>query len=248
MNCVILSINYKSTKKYANAANGYEKFIRNQSPSKIMKLLITAATDNELLAAREVAGTSEHALTFALTGIGTVATAYHTTRWLLSQPFDAALNIGIAGSFTDRFPLGRVVCPATEYFGDSGVQSPGGFSTLFDEELLDANTFPFVEGALKCRLPPTLRARLLAFPQATGVTVQTTTGTPSRIDELRQRFAPDVETMESAAFFYVCLSQNVPFAALRAVSNKVEVRNKVAWNVPLALHRLQAAVKTIITG
>jgi futalosine hydrolase len=52
--------------------------------------------------------------------------------------------------------------------------------------------------------------------------------------------------MESAAFFYVCLSQKVPFAALRAISNKVEVRNKAAWNIPQAVQNLETAIREAV--
>jgi nucleoside phosphorylase len=44
----------------------------------------------------------------------------------------------------------------------------------------------------------------------------------------------------------VCLSQKVPFAALRAISNKVETRNKAAWNIPLAIQNLEAAIRKVV--
>jgi futalosine hydrolase len=44
--------------------------------------------------------------------------------------------------------------------------------------------------------------------------------------------------MEGAAFFYVCSKENIPFLALRAVSNRVEPRDKAKWNIPLALKNL----------
>lgn len=211
-----------------------------------MNILITAATASELLAAREAAGASAHTVGFAVTGVGIAATAYHTVKQLLAQRYDVAVNTGIAGSFSDRFPTGSVVCPVKEYFGDSGVQTPAGFSTLFDEQLLGENTFPFIDGALHCPTPPALQPRELPFPPATGVTLQMASGTQPRIDELRRRFDPDIETMESAAFFYVCLSEHVPFMALRAISNRVETRNKAAWNIPLALRSLHDAVRALL--
>ncbi|MDR3132406.1 MAG: futalosine hydrolase [Prevotellaceae bacterium] len=211
-----------------------------------MKLLITAATENELLAAQQAAGASAQAVTFAVTGIGIASTAYHTTKLLLTGAYDWALNVGIAGSFTGRFPAGSVVCPVKEYFGDSGVQTPAGFSSLFDEQLLHENTFPFVDGALNADMPPVAAGLFKGYPPVTGITLQMASGAQQRIDELQQRFHPDIETMESAAFFYVCLSQKVPFAALRAISNKVEVRNKAAWNIPLAIQNLEIAIRGIV--
>ena len=211
-----------------------------------MKLLITAATGNELLAAQQAAAASAHSITFAVTGIGIASTAYHTTKLLLAGTYDLALNTGIAGSFSGRFPVGSVVCPVKEYFGDSGIQTPAGFSSLFDEQLLHENTFPFVNGALKAVIPPPAAGVFKKYPPVTGVTLQMASGARQRIDELQQRFHPDIETMESAAFFYVCLSEKVPFAALRAISNKVEVRNKAAWNIPLAMQNLETAIRETV--
>ncbi|MDR3350757.1 MAG: futalosine hydrolase [Prevotellaceae bacterium] len=211
-----------------------------------MKILITAATGHELLAAQQAATATVHDITFAVTGIGIAATAYHTAKLLLAEPCEFALNIGIAGSFTPRLPVGSVACAVKEYFGDSGVQTPAGFSSLFDEQLLNENTFPFVDGALNADMPPAMAGLFSEYPPATGVTLQTATGEQQRIDGLLRRFQPDIETMESAAFFYVCLSEKVPFAALRAISNKVEVRNKAAWNIPLAIQNLETAVRRVV--
>ncbi|MDR1681153.1 MAG: futalosine hydrolase [Prevotellaceae bacterium] len=211
-----------------------------------MKILITAATDSELQAAREAAAASANRITTAVTGIGIAATAYHTTKLLAAQDYDLAINTGIAGSFTDRLAVGSVACPVIEYFGDSGVQTPAGFSTLFDEQLLGANTFPFIDGALRRRLPAVLQAAGLPFPPATGVTVQMASGAQPRIDALQRHFCADIETMESAAFFYVCLSEHVPFVALRAISNRVEVRRREAWNIPLAMRGLHRAIRELL--
>ena len=41
--------------------------------------------------------------------------------------------------------------------------------------------------------------------------------------------------MEGAAFFYVCSMEHIPFIQLRAISNRVELRNRKAWKMDLAL-------------
>jgi futalosine hydrolase len=140
--------------------------------------------------------------------------------------------------------VGSVCCVNKEYFGDCGIQTPAGFFTLFDEHLLNDNTFPFVDGALQAPAQP---LRLVAgIPLATGVTVHTVSGEPQRIADLQARFSPDIETMESAAFFYVCLQEKIPFLALRAISNRVESRDKSRWDIPLALQYLGKALKEIL--
>jgi futalosine hydrolase len=52
--------------------------------------------------------------------------------------------------------------------------------------------------------------------------------------------------MEGASFLFCCLAENIPCAQIRSISNKVEKRNKDAWNFPLALANLQITVWKII--
>jgi futalosine hydrolase len=211
----------------------------------MMKLLITAATPEELLVARQLTAATT-TCRCAVTGVGIAPTAYHTLKCLQGDRYDLAVNIGIAGSFTGRLPVGSVCCVRKEYFGDCGVQTPAGFSTLFEERLQDGQAFPFVDGALHAPAPP---LRLVAgVPAATGVTVHMASGEPQRIAGLQARFAPDIETMEGAAFFYVCLQENIPFLALRAISNRVGPRDKSKWDVPLALQRLGGALRDMLAS
>jgi futalosine hydrolase len=52
--------------------------------------------------------------------------------------------------------------------------------------------------------------------------------------------------MEGAAFFYICSRENIPFLALRAVSNKVGPRDKEKWNIRLALDCLSEKLKEVL--
>jgi futalosine hydrolase len=210
-----------------------------------MNFLITAATREELIITQQLAlhHTSDK-WTCAITGIGIAATVYHTLKLLQTDSYDAAINIGIAGSFTERLPVGSVCGVSKEYFGDCGIQTSQGFRTLFDEHLINSNAFPFVDGALHA---PTLRQPVfdIDIPKAVGVTVHTVSGEQQRIAGLQARFSPDIETMESAAFLYVCLQEKIPFIALRAVSNKVAPRDRSTWDIPLALNNLAEVLKAM---
>ena len=83
----------------------------------------------------------------------------------------------------------------------------------------------------------------IAFlPTATGNTLQ-------ELDDRYRQVEADVETMEGAAFFEVCLRHGVPFAEIRAVSNRVGERNHAHWDIPLALRELESTLcrlKTIL--
>jgi futalosine hydrolase len=214
-----------------------------------MKLLITAATTDELLTAQQVTAVYPHIECISLvTGIGVAATVYHTLKYLQAERFDFVLNIGIAGSYNPNFAPGDVCWVTKEYFGDSGVRTLSGFSTLFDENILNANTFPFSDGALHAPISFRHFPAGINFPTATGLTVQTVSGEQQQIKERCTRYAPDVETMEGAAFFYVCLQEKLPFVALRAISNRVEPRDKSKWNIPLALTNLSQACRQLLAG
>jgi futalosine hydrolase len=71
-------------------------------------------------------------------------------------------------------------------------------------------------------------------------------GDGESIARVRERFDPDVETMEGAAFMYACLIHGVPFAQVRAVSNMVERRNRAAWKLDEAISNLGTVASQIL--
>jgi len=60
-------------------------------------------------------------------------------------------------------------------------------------------------------------------------------GNAQSIATVVERFAPQVESMEGAAFMFACLIHELPFAQVRAVSNIVETRNRDAWKMADAI-------------
>ena len=78
-----------------------------------------------------------------------------------------------------------------------------------------------------------------ALPEASGNTVPA-------LEACYRAVEADIETMEGAAFFEACLAADIPFAEIRAVSNAVGEEDRTRWNIPLALARLQTALKTLL--
>lgn len=220
-----------------------------------MRILITAAEEEELITAKQALellpkeSSDKLSVEWLLTGIGTTSTSYRVTKILNSgeEPFDLALNIGIAGSFNENFPLGSVARVSKEYFGDLGFETFTGFQTLFDYNILDRDSLPYRDGALIApELSPSLERALSSYREGVGVTVQTVSGIPEKRELLEREFKPDVESMEGAAFFYVALLERVPFVELRSISNEVGERNRAKWDIPLALDALRKATKTLL--
>lgn len=220
-----------------------------------MRILITAAEEEELITAKQAYNSlspSEQEsldITYMLTGIGTTSTSYRLTKMLNSveKPFDLAINIGIAGSFTKDFPIGSVARIEKEFFGDLGFETFSGFQTLFDYKILDADTHPFRSGALNApKLSHNIEQALQVYQPACAVTVQTVSGLPEKTKQLIKGFMPQIESMEGAAFFYVCILEDLPFIELRSVSNEVGERDRSKWNIPLALDSLNKANKKLL--
>jgi futalosine hydrolase len=202
-----------------------------------MNILITAATEIELQAIKEKAKLLQnYSIDFCVTGIGCTFTAYTLAKKLQNATFDLVLNVGIAGSFGKHIPAGTVVTVEKEIFGNLGITYPHKFSTLFDENLVNRNKYPFTDGKLFCPYLKTFNLGNLKI--VSGITVDAASGEQRQIEKLKTMFNADIETMEGAAFFYVCLSEKVPFLEIRAVSNCIEPRDKSKWNIPLALENL----------
>lgn len=220
-----------------------------------MRILITAAEEEELITARQAFNSLSKSeqygldITYMLTGIGTTSTSYKLTKIFNSSAvvFDLAVNIGIAGSFSSDFPIGSVARVDKEFFGDLGFETYGGFQTLFDYKILDADTHPFKGGALYApTLSPVVEEAMSIYKKASAVTVQTVSGLPEKTIQLKKDFTAQIESMEGAAFFYVSILEKIPFIELRSVSNEVGERNRAMWNIPLALDSLKAAVKILM--
>ena len=175
-----------------------------------MQILFLAAVEFELDVARAVRAGADDL--FLCGGMGPEATCRSLEAALsVDRRFDLAVNLGIAGSYNDRFPVGRVVQVVREqYGGQSGA--------------LLANP-----------APPELFA---ALPQVTGNTVPA-------LEARYRSVEAEIETMEGAAFFETCLRYGIPFAEIRAVSNRVGEEERSRWDIPLALRNLQDALQPL---
>ena len=223
-----------------------------------MRILFTAAVPEELQQAQKAYMElpaelrARFDVVFAVTGIGAMNTCYKTTKLIQPNPenkkFDLVVNVGIAGSYTQKYSLGIVVNVIVEQFGDIGVETRNGFQTIFDYDTLNANTYPFIDGLLKSRsLSNRVSVTLMDLPKVAGITVQTVSGRKETNKERFRIFSPEIESMEGAAFFYVCLMEGIPFIEIRAISNYVGERDKSKWEIPFALKNLSEVCKDIFT-
>ena len=180
-----------------------------------------------------------------ITGYGSAFTAYHLTRALNMINYDLTINIGLAGSFDHFLEQGFVVNVVQDQFADLGVEHKNKLYTLSEEELMDENEFPFADGKLNSLGNFEIEEVDSLIP-VKSITVNTLYSNPKWINIMRDKFSPEIETMNGAAFFYVCLSEKIPFLQIRAISHFVEIRRIENWNIPSALENLTESVISII--
>jgi len=211
-----------------------------------MRLLVVAATKGELASLVATRPVGRHRIDHLVTGVGMVAMAAHLSRALARTQYDLALNIGVCGAFDRTLPLGTVVHVTSDRFSELGVEDGDAFVPADTIGLVAANDAPFTDGHLVNARPPA-SSLLAALSQVSAITVNTAHGNDTSIAAVVDRYHPQVESMEGAAFMYACLVAGVPFAQVRAVSNYVERRNRAAWQMTDAIDALGSTTSSILS-
>jgi futalosine hydrolase len=204
-----------------------------------MNLLIVAATKFEI----EPFFKEKTLAEILITGVGIPATVYHLTKKLSSEKYDFVIQAGIAGSFSDEFNLAEVVQVKEDTFADLGIEEKGNFRTLFDMGFINKSDFPFTNGWL---MNPAAFSEKNNLPFAKGITVNKIGDDQLQNKMIREKFLPDIESMEGAAFHYVCLQQKNNFLQLRSISNKVGERDKSKWKLKESIENLNKELLKII--
>ncbi len=204
-----------------------------------MNLLIVAATELEINPFFNEKNKAE----ILVTGIGIPATIFHLTKKLLKKKYDLVIQAGIAGTCYDHFNLGETLLVKQDTFADLGIEENGKFQTFFETGFQGKNDFPYTNGWLVNYHPYFEKYNL---PVAKGITVNTIGDNYLRNKFNEENFAAEIESMEGAAFHYVCLQQKVNFLQLRSISNKVGERDKKKWEIKNAIENLNQELLNII--
>ena len=219
-----------------------------------LKVLFVTSTGTEAAALKKVQGmklgkdnlnSGSLEIELLTGGIGTMSTAWNMTQWLaVNKKPDLAINAGIAGSYREEYPVGSVVMPVTDCFADAGIEDGDNFMTLYEVGLAGKDDFPFRNGLLHSENSYGEELKEI-LNTVDAITVNTATGSEKTKQHLIQKFNPGIETMEGAAFFYICARERIPFVAIRSVSNRVERRDRNNWNIPLAVDNLSLALEKV---
>ena len=207
-----------------------------------MRIIVVTATLNELIPLFKLMDVDfkdaedkidiqfkSHHITFLISGIGMGAMAFCLGQHLNST-IDVAFNIGIAGTFNHQSKLGEVVWVIQDSLSELGAEDGDNFLTLSEMNL---------KGDFKFKGTSTsVYSKINGLDKVSGITVNTVHGNEFSISAVRERFDPDVESMEGAAFIMCCNKLAVKCFQIRAISNYVEKRNRLNWKVGLALSNL----------
>lgn len=177
-----------------------------------------------------------------ITGVGATVTAYQLTKALYKNKYDLVIQAGIAGSFSNEIILGEVVCVEKDCFADVGVWEKNHLFNIFDLELASPDDFPFQSGWL-------VNKHSLSFnfeiKKASAITVNLLSDEKNVSEKLFQKYGAALETMEGAAFHYVCLQEKIPFLQLRGISNYVGERDKTKWKLKESINQMNKTLAAI---
>lgn len=219
-----------------------------------MRILLHSATRGEIQPILDFFSSSDkpfhddlpewhgHHIDILISGVGIPHTVFSLTKRMAERNYDFCISAGICGSFDKNIAIGSVLEVSEDRFGDLGYEENDGRFVDFFESGLAEGAFPYTtNGWLK---PPHTFSTDL--PKVTGVTVNKVSGTESSATVLCQKYSADIESMEGAAFFLVCMLKKMPCVQIKAVSNYVEARDKSKWDIPLAVRNLNTSVLDFI--
>lgn len=169
-----------------------------------------------------------------LCGVGLTNAAYNTTRIINQHRPDWLILAGIAGVYPQSsFAVGDVALVTREYEADLGFFTPQGFTHLADLTL-DMDFHVAKHWECPYLLPDNI------FPTAIS-------------NSMNAAMAPfvnthniDLENMEGAAFFQVCLAEQQRFLELRAVSNTVDINASEEWDFTGSIQALTQKLHQLV--
>ncbi|MEO6636988.1 MAG: futalosine hydrolase [Ginsengibacter sp.] len=204
-----------------------------------MNVLVVAATDLEIAPLLAMTTTAD----ILIAGVGIPATIFTLQNKLLHKKYDLVIQAGIAGSFDDKFEKSEVFFVQEDTFADIGVDENGTFKTLFELGFAKENEPPYTNGWLRNDHPIFTKDLL---PAVKAITVNKIINNKTQVANLKDKFQATLESMEGAAFHYVCLLQKVNFLQVRSVSNIVGERDKSKWKIKDAIEALNNELQKLV--
>ena len=219
-----------------------KQFLQGFNDLYIMRVIITAATHGEWMPSfqkinpKYVGNSKRFSVGFHESGIGMLASSISLMKMFTQETPTLIIQVGIAGSFDKKIPLGKVFVVNNDFAGDIGVIENKVWKDLFDMKLDKPNDAPYEKKSLPN--PWLNQFNLLKLPTKKGVTVNTISTDKKQIQLLGGRYKAVLESMEGASLHYMGRDLTIPFIQIRAVSNYVGERDKSKWKIQEAIYNL----------
>ncbi len=207
-----------------------------------MRVIITAATNTEWMPSFQkinpmyVSNNKKFSVGFHESGIGMLASSVSLMKMFTQETPTLIIQVGIAGCFDKKIPLGKVFAVKDDFAGDIGVMENKVWKDLFDMKFDKPNDPPYEKKSLPN--PWLNQFNVLKLPTKKGVTVNTIITDKTKIDLLSGRYKAVLESMEGASLHYIGRDLTAPFIQIRAVSNYVGERDKSKWKIQEAIYNV----------
>lgn len=166
-------------------------------------------------------------------GVGLSSAAYRTSKIIAQHKPDWLIMAGIAGVYAhSSFGVEGVLLVKSECECDLGFFTPGGFEHLAD---LDLNMDFSVTKEWLC--PHIPNEPLL--PIARSNSMNAAMAPFIKVDGV------DIENMEGAAFFQVCLAEKQKFLQVRSISNVVKIGDE-DWDMEGSILSLTKGLHKVV--
>ena len=202
-----------------------------------MNIYITSATSFEVQPLKELVEKNrlQH-IHFHTSGVGILQSCFSIQKMIVEQKPDLIIQAGIAGTFDEQGVPGEVVLVKEEYSGTCGVEENNEWKDIFDLNLSDKNNFPFSEKRL---INPFLKEyNLIHLKEVSAITIDEISTDKNRIQQLKNKYNPFLESMEGAPLHYCALQYHIPFLQIRGISNYVGERDKAFWKIKDAIENV----------
>lgn len=200
-----------------------------------------------------IRGTLEgHDVILLASGVGKASAAAGVATAHARSGISVCLNVGIAGAYVGSFvPVGVAVAATSEFDLDAGIASAGGrgMASLATIPLPRVERPDGTRGFEWFATDPVWTDRLAAATGAAPQPFATSDAIAGDLDVAAERAdgsGAALESMEGAGAALACAHLDVPFAAVRGVSNVAGVRDKAQWDVTSAVRAVTYAVRSAL--
>lgn len=192
-----------------------------------MPILVVAATEAEIAPFSHQFPDAD----VLITGVGMHAAIFELTKALHQHKYEQVVQVGIAGAYNENH-IGQAFLVSRDCFADLGVWENGSWKTIFDLGFSNPAASPFTNGWIVNRHPLLQQADGQTLP---AISVNLLSDKHDWIQLMQQQYDAGLESMEGAAFHFVCEKMQLPYIQIRGVSNRIGERDKTKWQIKEAI-------------